>query len=81
MQLNRQTASVPEVNVNCEIIWAGLNHSYCKALYIASYSGPHSDKQEALNELAISLSVILHKQISNMSSVIIGGDYYFADIH
>ena len=44
-------ASMPDINVNCEVIWAGLQLSHCKPLYIASYYGPHSNKQEALNEL------------------------------
>ena len=52
-----------------------------KQIYIASYCGPHSKKQEALNELARSLSSIFHRQRSNMSNVTIGGDFYVADIN
>ena len=70
---------MPDINVSCEIIWAGLKFSDCKPLYIASYYGPYSNKQEALNELPKSLSIIFHKQRSNMSNVIIGGDFNFAD--
>ena len=75
------TTSMPDINVNCEIIWAGLQFSDGKPLYISSYYGPHSNEQEALDELAKSLSTILHKQGSCMSNVIIGGDFNFADIN
>ena len=75
------TASMPDINGNCEVIWAGLQFSDCKPLYVASYYGPHSSKREALNELDKSLSIIFHKQRSNMSNVIIGGDFNFADIN
>ena len=74
-------ASIPDIDINCEVIWAGLLFSDCKPLYIASYYGPHSSKQEAVNELAKSLSIIFHKQRSNVSTVIIGGVFYFADIN
>ena len=69
---------MPDINVSCEVIWAGWQFSDCKPLYIASYYGPHSNKQEALNELTKSLSIIFHKQRSN---IIIDGDFNFADIN
>ena len=74
-------ASMPDIDVNCEVIWPGLKFSYCKPLYIASYYGPHSNKQEALSETTKSLCIIFHKKISNMSNVIIGGHFNFADIN
>ena len=73
--------SMPDINVNCEVIWAGWQFSDCKPLYIASYYGPHSNKQEALNEHTKSLSIIFHKQISNISNVIIGGHSIIDDIN
>ena len=73
--------SMSNINVNCKVKWAGLQFSDCKPLYIASYYCPHSNKQEALNELAKSLSIIFHRQISNMSNVLIGGDFNFVDIN
>ena len=71
-------ASMPGINGKCEVIWDGLHFSDCKPLYIASYYGLHSNKQEALNELTKLLCINFHKQISN---VIIGGDLNFADIN
>ena len=35
------TASMPDIDVNCVIKWAGLQFSDFKPLYIASYYGPH----------------------------------------
>ena len=72
---------MPDINVNSEVIWAGLQFSDCNPLFIASYYGPHSNKQEAMNELTKSLSIIFHKHISNMSNFIIGGDFNLADIN
>ena len=66
------SASMPDINVSCEVIWACWQFSDCKLLYIASYYGPHSNKQEALNELTESLSIIFHNrgQICQMSSLV-----------
>ena len=70
-----------DIDVNCEVIWAGLLFSDCKPLYVANDYVPHSSKQEELNELTKSLSIIFHRQISNMPNVIIGGDINFADMN
>ena len=56
------TASMCNINVNCEIIWASLQLCDCKSRYVASYYGPHSSKQEALYELEESLSTNIRKQ-------------------
>ena len=73
-------ASMPNINVNCGVIWAGLRFSHCRPLYMPIYYGPHSNKQEALNELANHCpSSFINR--SNMPIVIIGGDFYFADIN
>ena len=73
-------ADIPDLNSNCEVVWASLQFSNSKPLYIASYYGPQVNKTKAIEELANSLSSIFSKQKSKLPHVIIGGDYNFPDI-
>ena len=71
---------MPDINANCEVTLACLQFYDCRPLYAAGYYVPHSSKQKALNE-PTKLLFIIHRQISNMSNVVIGGDFNFADIN
>ncbi|XP_072022153.1 uncharacterized protein [Amphiura filiformis] len=75
------TADIPDLDSNCEVVWASLQFSDTKSLYIASYYGPQTNKAKSLEELAKSLSTVYSKQRSKLPNVIIGGDFNFADIN
>ena len=69
-----------DVNSDGEIIWATLQFAHSKPLFIASYYGPQKNKEQAVDNLAKSLSKILSQQRSRLPNIIIGGDFNFGDI-
>jgi exonuclease III len=75
------SADIPDLNPDCEVVWASLQFSNSKPLYIASYYGPHKKKPKSIDELAKSLSTIFSKQRSKSPNVIIGGDFNYPDIN
>lgn len=66
------------LQADCEIIWAKINISGCKKLYIAAYYKPDVDDENSLNELAHSLQTL---SPSGNENVIIAGDFNFPGIN
>ena len=66
---------IPDLDTDCEIIWAGLHFSVSKPLYLASFYKPPNTTSQPLEALASSYNklITLHKRSS--SNIIIGGDF------
>ena len=66
---------IPDLDTDCEIIWAGLHFSGSKPLYLASFYKPPNETPQPLEALASSCNklITLHKRSS--PNIIIGGDF------
>ena len=66
--------AIPDVDTDCEIMWAGLHFSCSKPLYLASFYKPNTTSQP-LVALASSYNklIALHKRLS--PNMIIEGDF------
>ena len=71
-------SDMPEMDSDCELIWANLQFAGSKPLFIASYYGPQEGKPKAVDKLFDSLSKVLAKQ--RFPNVIVGGDFNLGDI-
>ena len=65
---------IPDIDADCEMIWAGLHFSGSKPLYLASFYEPPNTTSQPLEALASSYNklITLHKRSS--PNMIIGGD-------
>ena len=75
------SVDISNLDSDCKIIWASLQFAGSKPLHIASYYGPHSNKNKAIDELSNSVTKILGKDTRHCPNIIIGGDYSLANIH
>ena len=57
---------IPDLDTDCEIIWAGLHFSGSKPLYLASFYKPHNTTSQPQEALASSFNklITLHKRSS-----------------
>ena len=75
------SADLPDTNSDCEIVWASLQFASSKPLYLASYYGPQTQKNKAIDELAKSLSNVNTKCRGKLPNIILGGDFNLPDIN
>ena len=66
---------IPDLDTDCEIVWAGLHFSGSKPLYLASFYKPPNTTSWPLETLASSYNklITLHKRLS--PDMIIRGDF------
>ena len=66
---------IPDLDTDCELIWAGLHFSGSKPLYLASFLKPPNTTSQPLEALASYYNklITLHKRSS--PNIIIGGDF------
>ena len=62
------------------IIWANLQFTGSKPLYIASYYCPPTNKPKSLEEMTKSLSIVMNKHCRSQPNIVIAGDFNFPDI-
>ena len=65
---------VPELDTNCEIIWATVKLQGRKTLYVCSYYRPDSSDEDSLNEFSKSLD---RASMINNAEILIAGDLNF----
>ena len=66
------------MDTHSELIWANLQFTNAKLVFITSYYVPHTNKPKAIENLADSLSSVISK--SRSPNIIIGGDFNLGDI-
>ena len=66
---------IPDLDTDCEIIWAGLHFSGSKPIYVASFYKPPNTTSQPLEALASSYNKLttLHRRSS--PNIIIGSDF------
>ncbi|CAC5368279.1 unnamed protein product [Mytilus coruscus] len=71
------TSHVPELDTDCELIWAKITPTGNKTTYLGAYYRPPSDKGESLEHLSTSLN-----RICNISSanIMLSGDFNLGNI-
>lgn len=63
---------VPELQTNCEIVWAKISLAGSKDLYLASYYNPKTSNEESLEELGRSLEKV---NTTKNAFIVVGGDF------
>ena len=71
---------IPDLDTDCEIIWAGLHFSGSKPLYYASFYKPPNTTSQPLEALASSYNKLITLQKRSSPNIIIGGDLYLTGI-
>ena len=75
VQQNIVSSLAPELDEQCEIIWAKIEIKGCRSLYVCSYYRPNVNDEESLTLLSKSISKLKLSNSNNMC--IIGGDFNF----
>lgn len=73
--------NMPELEVDCELLWTCLQFVGSKPLYITCFYGPQNNKSKVVDDLTESLSKLLNKNGKKYPNVVIGGDFNFPDIN
>ncbi|CAG2222754.1 unnamed protein product [Mytilus edulis] len=63
---------VPELQTNCEIVWAKISLAGNKDMYLASYYNPKTANEESLEELGLSLE---RASTTKNAFIVVGGDF------
>ena len=66
---------IPDLDADCEMIWAGLCFSGSKPLYLASFYKPPSTTSQPLEALASSCNKLITLHRRSSPNIIIGGDF------
>ena len=66
---------IPELDTDCEIVWAGLHISGSMTLYLASFYKPPNTTSQPLEALASSYNKLITLQKRSSPNIIIGGDF------
>lgn len=64
---------MPELQKNCEIVWAKISLTGIKDLYLASYYNSKTANEESLEELAHSLERV--NATKKNALIVVGGDF------
>jgi exonuclease III len=70
----------PTFHTDCELVWATLQFTNSKTLYIGSFYRPPSSKKEVIDNLALSVGNIFAKHKNRRPHIILGGDFNLGDI-
>ena len=65
---------VPELQTDCEIVWAKINLAGTKTLYLSSFYHPKTSDEQSLSEFQRSME---RANNINKSMLIVGGDFNF----
>ena len=71
---------IPDLDTDCEIIWAGLHFSDSKPLYLASFYEPPNTTSLPLEALASSYNKLITLHRRSSPNIIIGGDFNLPSI-
>ena len=66
---------IPDLDTDCEMIWAGLLFSCSKPHYLASFHKPHNTTSQPLEALASSYTKLIALHRRSSPDIIIGGDF------
>ena len=66
---------IPDLDTDCEIIWAGLHLSGSKPLYLASFYEPPNTTSQPLEALASSYNELITLHRRSSPNIIIGGNF------
>ena len=66
---------IPDLDTDCEIVWAGLHFSGSKPLYLASFYKPPNTTSQPLEALASSYNKLITLHMRSPPNIIIGGDF------
>ena len=66
---------IPDLDTDCELIWAGLHSSGSKPLYLASFYEPHNTTSNRLEALASSCNKLITHHKRSSPNIVIGGDF------
>ena len=69
------SSEIPELQTDCEVVWAEINIAGTKKITVGTYYRPPSDDGTSLEQLSLSLNRISNTTSSN---VWLGGDQYTA---
>ena len=71
---------IPDLDIDCEIIWAGLHHTRSKPLYLAILYKPTNTTSQPLVAVASSYNKLIALQMRSSPNIIIGGDFNLPDV-
>ena len=63
---------VPELQTNCEIVWAKISLVGNKEMYLASYYNPKTSNEDSIEELGHSLE---RASATKNAFIVVGGDF------
>ena len=66
---------IPDLDTDCEIVWAGLHFSGSKLLYLTSFYEPPNTTSQPLEALASSYNELITLHNRSSTNTIIGGDF------
>ena len=66
---------IPDLDTDCDIIWAGLHFSGSKPLYLASFYKPPNTTSQPLEAIASSYNKLITLHRRSSPNIIIGGDF------
>jgi hypothetical protein len=75
------STDIPNLDTNCEAIWANIQFANSKPLYIASFYRPQVSVGNPIDELNTSISKLMSANPRKHPNIIIGGDFNVPDIN
>ena len=75
------TSGEPDLDADGEIVWASIQFSNSKPLFLASFDRPPGNKIQSVDALDSSLSKIINRNPRQHPNVIFIGDFNLPDIN